>query len=82
MIVMENGSRHWFDAAARSYEENHQGCPWCGGSHRVYRFQRGTKQIFSCQTCDFQVVHDEALGVFRHIEGEPVSNPPVTMFEV
>src|SRR5438046_2622352 len=82
MIIAENTSSEWFEEALRCYLEFHQACPWCGGTHCVNHVQRGPFHTFSCQTCDFEVVHDESTGVYRHIVGEVIEEQPDTMFAV
>ena len=54
----ERTSEGWYREAERTYTEKHQGCPWCGGSHRVFCQRRGDTVIFYCQACDFQATHD------------------------
>ena len=54
----------WFHDAERTYTEKHQGCPWCGGSHRVFCQSRGATLIYYCQGCDFQVSHETQTGRF------------------
>ena len=74
--------QQWFDDAARCYVEKHQGCPWCGGQHRVYHLVRGTEQTYTCQNCDFQAQVDGATAEYSHIVGENLattSSP--TMFK-
>lgn len=65
----ERTSESWFQEAERTYTEKHQGCPWCGGSHRVFCQRRGAKVIFYCQACDFQVTHDTAANSFAAVPG-------------
>lgn len=66
---VERSSRDWFQEAERTYSEKHQGCPWCGGSHRVFCQRRNATVIFYCQGCDFQVSHDTLVGRFRMAPG-------------
>jgi hypothetical protein len=47
----------WFEEVARSYIENHQGCPWCGACHCVFRSRRPEREQFSCSECDFFACH-------------------------
>jgi hypothetical protein len=70
MNVTKRTSRQWYDEAVRWYVEKHQGCPWCGGSHRVYRLVRGTKETYTCQGCDFQASFDAEKIEYNHIIGE------------
>jgi hypothetical protein len=69
----------WYAEAARCYVEEHQGCPWCGGQHRVHQVRQGQKISFACQRCDFQVSFDGQTGRFHMIPGEDLSNIPETM---
>jgi hypothetical protein len=62
---LERTAQEWFAEAERTYTEKHQGCPWCGGSHRVFCQRRGQTVIFYCQACDFQVSHDVDIDRFR-----------------
>ncbi len=54
----QRSNQEWFRDAERTYTEQHQGCPWCGGSHRVFCQRRGATVIFYCQGCGFQATHD------------------------
>ena len=72
----------WFQEAARCYVDNHQGCAWCGGAHRVFRTRRENQQVYYCHRCDFQVCLDETTGNFFSIPGEEVAEAgKLTMFE-
>ena len=68
----ETSSAQWFAEAARCYLENHQGCPWCGGSHRVFKQSDRRREIYCCQGCDFQVSFDLSTNSYNHIVGEEV----------
>jgi formamidopyrimidine-DNA glycosylase len=50
----------WFQEAARVYIEGHQACIWCGGCHRVFRSERGSRVDYYCYACDFYVSHDRS----------------------
>jgi hypothetical protein len=51
--AVEQNAASWFEKAARSYVESHQGCPWCGGRHCVFRSQKPEREQYSCYQCDF-----------------------------
>lgn len=59
----------WFRDAERAYTENHQGCPWCGGSYRVYRQRQDTIEDYYCQACEFQATFDQQTAQFRFFPG-------------
>ncbi len=65
----DRSKQEWFREAERTYTEKHQGCPWCGGSHRVFCQRRGATVIFYCQGCDFQASHDTQADRFALIPG-------------
>jgi hypothetical protein len=75
MTRQQASARKWFEAAVRSYVESHQGCPWCGGSHRVYLRKDGARVTYSCHSCDFHVAHDEGTGEHSFIPGEQARGP-------
>ena len=80
MTTLQQTNRNafqWYHEAERTYTEKHQGCPWCGGSHRVFCQRRETKVIFCCQACDFQVAHDSAVDQFTYIRGEHDDGEPI-----
>ena len=54
----------WFQEAARSYIEKHQGCPWCRGAYRVYRSERSQLLEYHCGGCDFFACHDQQTGKY------------------
>src|SRR5262245_54420705 len=56
----------WFQKASRCYVEQHQGCPWCGGSHCVFRSRRPEREQFCCSECDLFAcrVHDNDSYLF------------------
>ena len=47
----------WFERASRWFIERHQGCPWCRGSHCLFRSRRPDRVHYSCSECDFFVCH-------------------------
>jgi hypothetical protein len=55
--AVEQSAASWFERAARSYVEHHQGCPWCGGRHCVFRSLRPEREQYSCYQCDFFTCH-------------------------
>jgi hypothetical protein len=67
--LAERTTEEWFHEAERTYMENHQGCPWCEGSHRVFCQRRGSTVIFYCQGCDFQASHDPTTDSFKMLPG-------------
>ena len=75
----ERSATDWFAEAKRCYIEEHQGCPWCGGPHRVTRVEIGARTTFTCQRCDFQVVYDAQTGRYTFIRGEELSDMTDTM---
>src|SRR5436853_406338 len=77
--------QEWYREAERTYTENHQGCPWCEGSHRVFCQRRGATVIFYCQGCDFQASHDASSDRFAMLPGIELNlqdSVPDTMFDV
>ena len=84
MVGIERTARDWFQEAARCYVENHQGCAWCGGSHRVYHQRQHTEVIYFCTGCDFRASHDHATGRYSSLPGEDDSSAKKrkTMFEI
>ena len=53
MSAEGRNAAQWFEHAARCYVERHQGCPWCGASHSVFRSVRPDRLEFACFVCDF-----------------------------
>ncbi len=47
----------WFEKAARWHVEQHQGCPWCGVQHCVFRTRRHDREQYACSECDFFTCH-------------------------
>ena len=60
----------WFQVATFCYVDKHQGCAWCGGSHRVFRHQRGSRTEYYCHGCDFRTTFDQATGHYTAEAGE------------
>jgi hypothetical protein len=84
MVPPERTSREWFEAAARCYVEKHQGCPWCGGSYRVFKTQKDGCLEYSCIGCDFLARYDEVANTYATIPGEAyaIDPPPPTMHAI
>jgi hypothetical protein len=83
MISSERTSQEWFAEAVRCYVERHQGCAWCGGSHRVLRRQQGDCVEYYCTGCDFRTAHDPDTERFFVIPGaDQGEKSPETMFEI
>ena len=82
MTSRKRTSAEWFAEAERCYVEQHQGCAWCGGSYRVFQSHHGTKTEYCCNSCDFRVVHDTALGRYVSYPGENLADQmPETILE-
>jgi hypothetical protein len=79
MHTAHQNAADWFAEAKRCYIEEHQGCPWCGGPHRVTHVETPERTAFACQRCDFQVVQDHRNGQCRFIPGEELSDMTETM---
>jgi hypothetical protein len=62
----------WFARASHCYVEKHQGCPWCGGSYRVFQRRKGPVTEYFCNGCDFRAGYDAAR---EHFYGEPGCEP-------
>lgn len=58
----EPAAATWFELAAQFYVDKHQGCPWCGGSHCVFRSPRPDRIEYACSACDFFVCHHHKSG--------------------
>lgn len=83
MLRTERTAAEWFEEARRCYLERHQGCPWCGGSHRVHEVKRHARIEFYCSACDFQASYDTASGRFTSVPGEVHSrDKPDAMYEI
>ena len=82
MVRAKRTSGEWFEAAVRSYVERHQGCAWCGGSHRVFKQERGGRVEYYCNGCDFRVSFDLAANTYVIVPGEDQREPgQATMYE-
>jgi hypothetical protein len=75
----QRSAAEWFAVAQRAYIEDHQGCAWCGGQHRVHRVREGGRTTFLCQHCDFQVFFDAHASRCEFIPGEEVNDVTETM---
>ena len=73
MIPVMRTPSEWFVEASRCYIEHHQGCPWCGGSHRVYQIHRDNLVEYFCNGCDFRAGFDPAANSYFAFPGEGVS---------
>jgi hypothetical protein len=83
MVRAERTSSEWFAEAERCYIEQHQGCAWCGGSHRVFQVRRGNCVEYACNGCDFRVSHNKEAKEYLCVPGvENVGKAPETMFEI
>jgi transposase-like protein len=70
MIPVDRTPNEWFVEAARCYVERHQGCPWCGGSHRVYHITRAHFVEYTCNACDFRAGFNRTANSFFAFPGE------------
>ena len=70
MITSERTAGDWFKEAERCYIEKHQGCAWCGGSHRVFQFRQGQQLLYYCNACDFRVGFDQKTCEYFSVPGE------------
>ena len=66
-------ANEWYREASQAYVEGHQGCVWCGGSHRVYRNERGTCIEYFCANCEFYAIHDRQQDRYYAAPGIPAS---------
>lgn len=71
----------WFRLAEHTYVAQHQGCAWCGGEHQVRMSQRGTKHVFNCQRCDFQITFDVQTKRYHLVPGEEINAAKETMLD-
>ena len=69
---MDKTAHQWFQDAARCYVEAHQGCAWCGGSHRVFHSEQGAEIQYYCMHCDFRTGYDRISDSYFSIPGENV----------
>jgi hypothetical protein len=82
MAPSQRASSEWFEEAARCYVEQHQGCAWCGGSHRVFKVHKGSKIEYYCNGCDFLAGYDPEAGTHFCVPGEAKTRRvPDTMLE-
>jgi hypothetical protein len=83
MNTLKRSSAEWFQEAQRCYLEQHQGCAWCGGSHRVFQTHADQHLTYSCSTCDFRVGFDKENDRYFLIPGEnPSEINPATVLEI
>jgi hypothetical protein len=83
MTPVERTAEQWFLEAARCYIERHQGCPWCEGSHRVYRREQDGQVTYYCHACDFRAGHEEPTDRYFFVPGErPSAARPETMLDL
>lgn len=82
--ITSRTAEDWFKEAERVYTEKHQGCPWCGGSHRVFCQRSGDTLLFYCQGCDFHASHHASDNTFRMLPGiiDTDVEIPDTMFGI
>lgn len=71
----ERTPTQWFEAAAQWYMEGHQACPWCAGSHRVFRSERHGRTDYYCHSCDFYVSYEAGVG-YHVVLGQDGISPP------
>jgi hypothetical protein len=81
MVATVRTPQEWFQEAARCYLEKHQGCAWCGGSHRVYQLVQEQQIVYYCYGCDFRAGHDRKVGAFFSFAGEKTTVARTTMLE-
>jgi hypothetical protein len=70
MVSLERASREWYEEAARCYMENHQGCAWCGGAHRVFKRQQDSGVEYFCNGCDFRAGFNPDTQSYFTVAGE------------
>jgi hypothetical protein len=70
METFQRTPGEWFQLAVHCYTDKHQGCAWCGGSHRVFRRQRGSLTEYYCHGCDFRTSFDQATRQYTAESGE------------
>jgi hypothetical protein len=69
MIHLGLSAEEWFEEAARWYDDQHQGCPWCEAANCVYHSQRSQVDEYHCGGCDFFVCHDQVADRYYFGEG-------------
>ncbi len=72
MVTLERTAQDWYQEAARCYLENHQGCAWCGGAHRVYLLVQDQQVVYYCYGCDFRTGFDKKVGNYFSFPGEAI----------
>ena len=82
MSNTQRSPRDWFQEAARCYLEEHQGCAFCGGPHRVYQLVEDQQVIYYCYCCDFRAGYDKKVEKFFSFPGEPRRPPRKTMTQI
>lgn len=60
----------WYQEAVRCYVDGHQGCPWCLGSHRVFRSEREGRLDYYCNCCEFYASHETKANAYRFVPGQ------------
>ncbi len=80
MKVTDHSPHEWYSLAEKCYLEKHQGCAWCGGSHRVFCTKEGDRTSYYCQACDSQASYDRASRKYHFLAGEDIRDKgPETM---
>ncbi len=81
MVAVKRASSEWYHEAARCYLEGHQACAWCGGAHRVFKLQSGSRIEYYCNGCEFLAAHDPENGTYSIVPGMKTDRPaPDTMY--
>jgi hypothetical protein len=76
MLVSEESTpAQWYERAVRCHVEEHQGCPWCGGRHCVFRSPRGERVEYTCTECDFFACHNHQTNCFYAAQGRVATAP-------
>jgi hypothetical protein len=78
----DRSPRDWYEEAVRCYRERHQGCPWCGGSYRVYHIHRPLQTVYYCHGCEFRVEFDRQSGEYQMVPGEATPPSISTMMDL
>ena len=71
MNPTDRSAEEWFALAEKCYLEKHQGCAWCGGSHRVFCQRQEGRISYSCQACDSRAVRDLKTNRCPFMPGDP-----------
>ena len=74
MTPNDRSAQEWYALAERKYVDNHQGCVWCDGSHRVFCARQGTKITYYCQACDCQASFDTKDEKHVFVPGEDIKD--------